>query len=379
LSRKSKASNKNLSKDQVITSGIVHNFNNLMGVIVSHANLLARKVKDASVYTEIDLIRSAALEASEFVQKLRDPKRENRYGKNKWVDLNAILTQVVDMTKPQWQKTISSKKSNPIRVVLHLNQIPKIYASETALREVFINMMLNAIDALRSIKEGSIVIRSLTEGKFLKIQISDSGAGMSKSTLRQSFKPFFTTKGSRGSGLGLSTSYEIVRKYKGAVDVDSIRGVGTTFTIIFPIPKRSLKKFQTKEKDTSKATPKKRKALSKKILIVDDEKDYRQATAELLTFEGYRVDQASGGVEALRKISRKKYDVVLSDAKMPNFSGQKFVKAIKDESKQTKIIFISGYRQRLAGKDIDPNYIDGWIVKPCMVEDIKEAIERVCQ
>ena len=64
---------------------------------------------------------------------------------------------------------------------------------------------------------------------------------------------------------------------------------------------------------------------------------------------------------------------------MPNFSGKKFVKAVKEGSKKTKIIFISGYRQRLAGKDIDPSYIDGWIVKPCMVEDIKEAIERVCQ
>ena len=198
-----------------------------------------------------------------------------------------------------------------------------------------------------------------------QVMILDSGEGMSKGTIKQIFKPFFTTKGERGSGLGLSTSYEIIKKHKGELEVQSMLGTGTTFVIFLPLPKKGSK-------------PLKKNPLIKKIMLVDDEEAYRKATAELLSLEGYEVEQASDGYEALEKLKKSRFDLILSDISMPKLSGHDLVQKVKSEYKNTKVILISGFNEKLNQEMMESLNVDGWLTKPCLFEDISEAIKKTC-
>ena len=227
------------------------------------------------------------------------------------------------------------------------------------------NIMLNAIDAV-FIKGGVIMVQTQAYGQNLKIMILDSGEGMSKATVKKIFKPFFTTKGERGSGLGLSTSYEIIKKHKGNLEVQSMLGTGTTFVISLPLSKKGSMPLQ------------KRSPLIKKIMLVDDEADYRKATAELLSLEGYDVEQASNGHEALEKLKKNRFDLILSDISMPKLSGHDLAQKIKSEHKNTKVILISGFNEKLNHETMKMLNVDGWLTKPCLFEDISEAIKKTC-
>jgi two-component system, cell cycle sensor histidine kinase and response regulator CckA len=288
------------------------------------------------------------------------------------VDINSLLTQVVDMTKPHWKDRLS-RQNIRIQTALHLNKIPKIYASPTALREVFINLVLNAIDALSVKGGGTLSMKTETKEKSFHIIISDSGMGMEKGVLERALEPYFTTKGENGSGLGLSNSVEIVKNLKGTLQIQSEEGKGTTVTIALPLSKKRPKKSLTSQSLTRELST------SKHLLLVDDEEDYRRATAELLAMEGFSVEQAKNAEEALDMLKEMEPEVVLSDVRMPGMSGCDLAIQIKKKNKKTKVILVSGSKEQCKEltKKMD-SYVDGWLVKPCMVEDIKQAIEQTC-
>jgi len=356
-----------LTQKRVQMSGLLHNLNNLLGVIVSQGLILKRKLKDETLSHQADLICRTAMEASEFVERLRNPRRHHRALKREWVDINDVLTQVIHMTRPYWQAG-ALKQNGSIEVSKQFKELPKLYISASALREIFMNIMLNAIDALTKKGGGIISIRSSIDGKFIKILISDSGIGMSQKTLRQAFRPFFTTKGSPDRGLGLTTAAEIIKKYEGTLSVKSVEGVGTTFAMAFPVPKGALARYSS----NLTMLP----VTARKVMLVDDEDDYRRATADLLSLEGYEVEQARDGREALERLKRKRFDVVLSDVRMPGVSGPHLIQKIKEGYPNTKVILFSGEKPKSTDTD---GHADGWLLKPCMVEDIREAIERACQ
>jgi len=346
-----------------LASGIAHNFNNLINVILSRTDLLLKKMGDHPSISDLTIIRRAAIEAAQVVQRLHQTTKENGYGKKEWVNVNELLYEVMEMTKPRWQDE-ATQRGTSIRLSLQLENVPKIYAWAAALKEVFMNIMLNAIDAT-FVKGGVIMVQTRVHGQNLKIMILDSGEGMSKGTIKQIFKPFFTTKGERGSGLGLSTSYEIIKKHKGELEVQSMLGTGTTFVIFLPLPKKGSK-------------PLKKNPLIKKIMLVDDEEAYRKATAELLSLEGYEVEQASDGYEALEKLKKSRFDLILSDISMPKLSGHDLVQKVKSEYKNTKVILISGFNEKLNQEMMESLNVDGWLTKPCLFEDISEAIKKTC-
>ena len=346
-----------------LASGVAHNFNNLINVILSKTDLLLKKMEDHPAVSDLTIIRRAATEAAQVVQRLHRTTQEKGYGKKEWININELLYEVMEMTKPRWQDE-AEQRGVSIRISFQLENVPKIYAWSAALKEVFMNIMLNAIDAV-FMKGGVIMVQTQAYSQYLKIMILDSGEGMSKATVKQIFKPFFTTKGERGSGLGLSTSYEIIKKHKGDLEVQSMLGKGTTFVISLPLAKKV-------------SLPPKKNPLIKKIMLVDDEQDYRKATAELLSLEGYDVEQASDGHEALEKLKKNRYDLILSDISMPKLSGHDLVQKVKSEHKNTKIILISGFNEKLNQETMESLNVDGWLAKPCLFEDISEAIKKTC-
>ncbi|MBI3019464.1 MAG: response regulator [Deltaproteobacteria bacterium] len=355
--------NKKLLAVGELASGAAHNFNNLINVILSRTDLLLKKMEDHPSVSDLEIIRRAATEAAQVVQRLHRTTQEKGYGKKEWVNVNELLYEVISMTKSRWQDE-AQQRGISVRISLQLENVPKVYAWSAALKEVFMNIMLNAIDAV-FVKGGVIMVQTQAYGQNLKIMILDSGEGMSKATVKQIFKPFFTTKGERGSGLGLSTSYEIIKKHKGDLEVQSMLGTGTTFVISLPLSKKV-------------SLPPQKNPLIKKIMLVDDEADYRKATAELLSLEGYDVEQASDGHEALEKLKKRRFDLILSDISMPKLSGHDLVQKVKSEHKNTKVILISGFSEKLNHETMKALKVDGWLTKPCLFEDISEAIKKTC-
>ncbi len=334
--------------------GAVHNFSNFIGAILSRTELLLSKIQDSDLVRDIEVIRSAAKEAVTIANRLQSPKSV-RSVKKDWVNLNELITTVIEMVKP---KCLDSSGRPKILIRFETTSIPKIYGWSSLLLEALLNLLLNAIEAVPQEMGGEIVIQSFVDGNWLKIRISDSGIGMSEKTLRHLFKPFFTTKKESGHGLGLASSQNFVKKHGGSIEIESAAEMGTRALICLPLPRT----FQRK----------KRSVKGRKIMLIDDEKDYREATAELLSLQGYKVEQAANGFEALKKLKRNNFDIILSDLKMPKPSGNDLLKKIKARNKNTKVIFVSGYSNKNAIK------ADGWLVKPCLFEDISEAIRKTC-
>ncbi len=334
--------------------GAIHNFSNFIGIILSRTELLLSKMKDSDLVADIEAIRLAAKEAVTIANRLQSPKAALIVKKD-WVDLNELITTVIEMVKP---KCLDSFGRPKILIRFETTPIPKIYGWSSLLVEALLNLLLNAIEAISWEMGGEIVIHSFVDGNWLKIRISDSGMGMSEETRRRLFNPFFTTKKENGHGLGLISSQKIVKKHGGFIEIESATERGTTALLSLPL-------FPTFQR-------KKRSVAGRKVMLIDDEKDYREATAELLSLEGYKVEQAANGFEALKKLKRNHFDIILSDLKMPKPSGNDLLKKIKARNKNTRVIFVSGYSNQNAIK------ADGWLTKPCLFEDISRAIRKTC-
>lgn len=340
--------------ERIETLGDIHNFSNFIGAILSRTELLLSKMKDSDLVADIEAIRSAAKEAVTIANRLQSPKPALTVKKD-WVNLNELITTVIEMVKP---KCLDSSGRPKILIRFETSPIPKIYGWSSLLLEALLNLLLNAIEAISQQMGGEIAIHTFVDGDWLKIRVSDSGIGMSDETLRSLFKPFFTTKKENGHGLGLASSQKIVKKHGGFIEVESAARMGTRALISLPIPHP----FQRK----------KRSVRGRKVMLIDDEKDYREATAELLSLQGYEVEQAANGFEALKKLKRNNFDIILSDLEMPKPSGSDLLKKIKARNKNTKVIFVSGYSNQKAIK------ADGWLTKPCLFEDISEVIRKTC-
>lgn len=341
---------------------IAHNLNNLLGIILSRVQLVQRKNPEIKFRSDLAMIERAAQEASGMAQSLQSTKALNITPKKEWLYLNDLLSDIVEMTRSVWQYQ-SQKRGISIHVALQFRNIPKIYGVPSLLKDVFINFILNAVDAL-SLRGGMIEIQTVQEDGFVKVKISDSGIGMSKETLEKLYEPYFSTKGKEGSGLGLTSARKIIESHGGEITVQSQLHEGTTFTLAFPM-----------EKKIELTVPRNDQSL--RVMLVDDEKDYRLSTAELLTLEGYCVEQASDAKEALQKLQTQKFDVILSDVNMPGMSGKELATFIKEKELNTKVILISGKHKQFQPQGDEQN-IDGWLTKPCLVEDIKRMIQQTC-
>lgn len=330
--------------------GAVHNLNNFIGAILARTELLLNKIQDSDLVADIEVIQSAAREAVTIANRLQSSKPVRALKKD-WVNLNELITTLIEMVKP---KCLDSSGKPKIFIRFETSPIPKIYGWSSLLLEALLNLFLNAIEAAYLKDGGEIVIQSSVDGSWLKIRISDSGVGMSEKILNNISSPFFSTKKGTGHGLGLASSREIINKHGGFLEIESVEEMGTAVLVGFPLPKR------------------KHSVHRRKIMLIDDEKDYRESTAELLSLQGYEVEQAENGFEALKKLKQKDFDIVLSDLKMPRLSGNDLLKRIKARNKNTKVIFISGYSNEKAIK------ADGWLRKPCLLEDISEAIRKTC-
>ncbi|HEY3268338.1 MAG TPA: GAF domain-containing sensor histidine kinase [Armatimonadota bacterium] len=214
-----------------LSAGVAHDFSNLLGGILGHAQLMLRDIDDPKQRKRLQHIEQAAHDGAETVERILEFTRTQPHRPFEAVDLNAVVRDTVAMARPKWENE-TRVYGTPLEVVTELGDVPFIYGHPVKLREVLTNLLFNAVDAMPD--GGRVTVRTYEREGSVFVSVSDNGLGMPVDVQSRIFDPFFSTKGTLGTGLGLSVAYGIVGQHGGHITVDSTEGQGSTFTLCFP-------------------------------------------------------------------------------------------------------------------------------------------------
>ena len=227
-----------------LASGVAHDFNNILAVILGRTQLLLRRVKDQDLLKWLKVIEQLANDGAKTVERMQKFTRMRRAGLEtdfQELDINRIVHDVVEITRPRW-KDEAELAGIKIEIETDLGRLSKPMGNASELKEVLTNMVFNSIEAVP--EGGKIIIKSRLREDDVQISVSDNGIGMIEEVKRKVFEPFFTTKNDKRNGLGLSVAYGIVARHNGEITVDSQLGEGTTFTIKLPVKQEKLEPVQ---------------------------------------------------------------------------------------------------------------------------------------
>ena len=317
-----------------LAGGIAHDFNNQLQAILGYTQLMRRAPWDLElVQKALGIVESAALGGTETVRRIQEFARARPDEALVPVDVNQAIHDSIAITRPRWDEEMAR---GGVRVELRLElgaRLP-IRGRSAAIGEVMTNLILNAVDAMPG--GGVLTIGTHQEGEErVAITVSDTGVGMPETVRRRVFEPFFTTKGQRGSGLGLSVSYSIVKRHGGDIRIESEPGRGTTFTLTFPAA--------TWTAATSAPAAEVQNRRPARVLVVDNEPQVRSVLSEILERAGYGVTTAAGGAEALEAFAPDRFDVVLTNIGMDNMNGWQLAERIRAQDAAVGLLLVTGW------------------------------------
>jgi PAS domain S-box-containing protein len=353
-----------------MASGISHDIGNALVPLLAYAELLEEH-PDPKVREWGRQIGMAAEDIMHIVQRLRAfyrPRDPNEVLEP--VDLNEIVRQVVDLTKPRWYD-MPQREGITIDMSIELDEnLPTIGGIAAELREALTNLIFNAVDAIvaKGETEGTITIRTGRRNGFVFLEVTDTGIGMDEETKRRCMEPFFTTKGEKGSGLGLMMVYGTMQRHEGQIEIESELGKGTTFRLLFPLREAEAK--ESEEEEAKELPP-------LRILLVDDDPRVRRILGELMKSWGHTVVIAEDGFNALDAFlvafrSGQPFDVVITDLGMPRMNGAELVRRIRQHDRQVPIIIVTAW-----GKEHFVPEADAILSKPVHSQDLKSALWKV--
>ena len=371
-----------------MASGIAHDINNALSPVSGFAELLLESEKRLSPNGRryLQHIRTASDDIAQIVSRLREFYRRRRSDEPvERVSLNALIPGVIELTRPRW-RDMAQQRGVALEIKTELEaDLPEVSGAASELREVLTNLIFNAVDAMP--RGGVIVLRSRARclapvrggapsPTHVMVEVQDHGVGMDEETRKRCFEPFFSTKGRRGTGLGLAMVYGVMQRHEGSVEVDTRPGHGTTMRLIFPA--RSATDIVPAPAPLAGPT----KLPPLRILFVDDEPLLRELMHEILQGDGHTVETADGGqsgLEAFRKAIREKqpFDVVITDLGMPHMDGRQLTTLLKKESPATPVVMMTGWGTLMKGEKEIHAPVDGLLNKPPKMQELQEVLARV--
>jgi len=336
-----------------LASGVAHDFNNSLAAILGRAQLLRRQIDDPALVRNLDIIQTAAEDAAATVRRIQTFARKSAVKEFELVDVGGLLNDAVEITRTRWQNE-ARVRGLEYDVKLNTEAGHHTYGSASELREVFVNLIVNAVDAMP--KGGRLLITCRRIDDRLQLHFSDNGMGMPEDVRQKIFEPFFSTKGAHGTGLGLSVSYSIIERHSGSISVISEPGSGTNFTIDLPAVVA-----ETASADITETIG---EAPSLRILVVDDEEPVRETLAEMLVAVNHKVELAGSGQEALQKMRAADFDFVFTDLAMPEMDGWETARMIRRDWPTIRIVLVTGYGPTTAPPAGEEDLVDAIIGKP---------------
>jgi PAS domain S-box-containing protein len=351
-----------------LSGGVAHDFNNLLGAILGRTQLLRRQNLEEPVDRSLAVIEKAAVDGRETVRRIQEFSRTRQERNFNRLELPEIIQDAVEITRTRW-KTESERRNINVRLDLSLPGTAAILGKDSELREVFTNLILNALDAM---PEGGVLrIRCVQDDGLVIAEVTDSGVGMAEDTRRHLFDPFFTTKGQGGTGLGLSMVYGIVTRHGGRIDVSSEIGKGTTFFIEFPLAAMLADLAEeSAQEDEGEVLP-------SRILVIDDEHDIAEILRDVLVAEGHAVEMAGGGREGLEKVADGPFDLVFTDLGMPDVSGWEVASTIRENHPDLPVVLVTGWGATLSEQEISDNQIAAVVNKPFDIDRLVDVTTSI--
>jgi CheY-like chemotaxis protein/anti-sigma regulatory factor (Ser/Thr protein kinase) len=357
-----------------IAGGVTHNFNNVLGVVLGRVELMLRLFRsgrlDASQTERGFLaIRSAALDAAELLKRLRDLTRPPQEVAFSVFDVNGAVLGAEALLAP-YVATVAQAKGIDLDLVRRLAPAPALVSGQpSAIREILVNIILNAVEALPS--GGRVTLETRLDGPRVVIRVSDTGVGMTEAVRVRAFAPFFTTKGAGNTGLGLTCARDLVTAHGGTISISSEPGRGAVVTVILPGA------GEPPSQPVSAPAPPFPEGL--RVLVVEDEPGLADVLAEFLTERGCRVSVAYGGKSALAQVEQERYDIVLSDLLLPEATGWEVGRAAKRRTPSCAVLVMSG--EPLLREDIGAEgaVIDELLPKPIDLSKLVDVIARLAR
>jgi PAS domain S-box-containing protein len=371
-----------------MASGVAHDINNALSPAALYAQSLLELEQGLSqrARERLETIQRAIEDVAQTVDRLREFYRpQDPQSASSTVHLDRVLAQVVDLTRARWLD-MSQEHGSVIDVQTSIaTDLPPIIGSEGEFRDALTNLILNAVDAMP--EGGTLTLRAYTildeygEGAIdahaqspaqISVEISDSGVGMDEDTKRKCLEPFFTTKGERGSGLGLAMVYGTIQRHNGQIEIDSELGKGTTIKLIFPV---GLTVGDASSAPVSDVRP----SRGLRILVVDDDPLLLKSMRDTLESDGHEVvvaDSGQSGIDAFAGANRRRqpFDAVFSDLGMPYVDGRKVAAAIKALSPRTPVVLVTGWGQRMKAENDLPPDVDRVLSKPPKIGELRKAL-----
>ena len=355
-----------------MASGIAHDINNTLVPITLYVESLLEREEGLSERARryLSIIQSAAHDIERTTMRMRMfYKKREQEEEHVEIDLSTIFRDVIDLTRPRWE-TMPQKLGIVVRITTDVPEwCPGITADPSELREALVNLVFNAIDAM---PEGGTVTLSVVPNEgAIAIHVTDTGTGMTKEQIEHAFEPFYTTKGEKGTGLGLAMVFGVMSRHAGTVDIQSDEGKGTTVRLVFP------------DQDETSSTVLGVNAISAplmplRVLCVDDDRQIRESLSEVLTLDGHAVITAENGTEGLQifedaLLSGKRFDIVVTDLGMPDMDGKALSARIKALDARTPIILLSGWGNFMKSDGEKPETVDRVLGKPPQVTLLRRA------
>ncbi len=354
-----------------MAGGVAHDFNNLLTPILGRAQFLLLRLAEGELKAEdirrsLAIIQRSALDGSQTVRRLLEFTRATpRSDELEPVNLDELVASVIAAAQPRWKDEAAARGAR-IDVVRDVRTLGPILANPAELREVLLNLVFNAIDAMPT--GGVLTLATWAEDGAVCLAVRDTGTGIAEGDLSRIFDPFFTTKGPQSSGLGLSVSYGIIRRHGGEIGVDSQSGQGATFTIRLPLRECRIPEGETAPEPTRPGF---------RILVVDDEPDVRETIKDLLSATGQEVWEAGSGREALDFAERQGLDLIVTDLGMPGMTGWDVAERIKARWPDVKIALMTGWGARVQTEDLKAHGVDFLLDKPVELKDLLRVLTEL--
>ncbi|MGA2516276.1 MAG: GAF domain-containing protein [Thermodesulfobacteriota bacterium] len=341
-----------------MASGVAHDFNNVLAVVLGNIQLLLHQLDHLSpeeVREGLKTIERSSKDGAETIRRIQEFTGVRRDREFVTLSLNEIMMEVVNITQPRWRDQ-TQKKGIQVGLTTHLGDIPMVMGNPSELKEVLTNIVFNAVDAMPN--GGKLTVTTQPQAEdWVEVRIADTGVGMTEEVKRRVFDPFFTTKGVTNSGLGMSVSYGIIKRHGGEILIESELGKGTSFVIHLPTG------YGEEEAVAKEVTPVK-ESRQARILVIDDEDSVRDVLSRMLKAKGHQVAVASNGEEGIERFRSEPFDLVFTDLGMPKVSGWEVGKTIKAINPKVPIAMITGWGVELDREKLSESGIDLSIAKP---------------
>jgi signal transduction histidine kinase/CheY-like chemotaxis protein len=359
-----------------MSSGIAHDINNAISPAALYADSLLERETGLSAdgRRQLETIQRAVHDVAATLARMREFYRPQEPQLTEVpVRLNDLVRQVIDLTRARWSD-MPQQRGITVELITKLQtDLPLIMGRESEIREALINLVFNAVDAMP--QGGTLTLRTLGVEHEVRMEVADTGVGMDEDARRRCLEPFFTTKGERGTGLGLAMVYGVLQRHGADIQIESAPNRGTTVTLTFGA---------VSELDVAPPAPAAVVPRGLRILLIDDDPVLLHSLCEALEADGHSVlalHDAREGIDQFKSAMAgpHPFEVVITDLGMPYIDGRQVAAAIKGASNSTPVIMLTGWGQRMvADGEIPPN-VDQMLSKPPRMRELREALARCCK